>query len=245
MLIVQQGEKVRIIMHNEDMPEAKSADLFYRDYIKRVVDLIIAIPVFIVAVIPMLIVALAIKIDSPGPVLFKQERLGKNGRVFKILKFRSMCQNAEHTGTGVYSGKNDGRITRVGHFIRATSLDELPQLINVIKGDMSLIGPRPPLTYHPWPIKEYTDEQLHMFDVRPGFSGWAQVHGRKGVEWHHRIEMNVWYVRHVRFSLDVKIFFMTIFKVLKMADNENQGETVKDKVDYSCVAETNVHNKQN
>lgn len=210
-----------------DMPEAKKASIFYRDHIKRGIDIFIAIPVLVVALIPMIITAIAIKLDSPGPVLFKQERLGKDGKVFKMLKFRSMCVGAEKTGSGVYSGKGDSRVTRVGKFIRATSLDELPQLINVLRGDMSLIGPRPPLTYHPWPIDQYTEEQLHMFDVRPGFSGWAQVHGRKDVEWHHRIELNVWYVQHVRFLLDVKIFFMTIFKVLTNADNENKGETLK------------------
>ena len=210
-----------------DMPEAKPASAFYRDHIKRIIDLAIAIPVFIVAAIPMVIVALAVKLDSPGPVLFKQDRLGKDGKMFKMLKFRSMCVGAEKTGSGVYSGKDDARVTRVGRIIRATSLDELPQLINVLRGDMSLLGPRPPLTYHPWPLEQYTEEQRHMFDVRPGFSGWAQVNGRKEVEWHHRIELNVWYVRHVRFSLDAKIFFMTIFKVLANADNENSGETLK------------------
>ncbi|MBR3645140.1 MAG: sugar transferase [Lachnospiraceae bacterium] len=209
------------------MPDAKSASPLYRDVIKRVIDLLIAIPVFILALIPMVITAIAIKIDSPGPVLFKQKRIGKDGKVFNMLKFRSMVVNAEHTGSGVYSGKGDSRVTKVGRVIRATSIDELPQLINVITGDMSLIGPRPPLTYHPWPIEEYSEEQRHMFDVRPGFSGWAQVHGRKDVEWNHRIELNVWYVRHVRFSLDAKIFFMTIFKVLTAADNENKGETLK------------------
>ena len=211
----------------KDMPDIKLASVFYRDHAKRIIDLIIAIPVFIVAAIPMLIVALAVKVDSPGPVLFKQERLGKDGKVFKMLKFRSMCVGAEKIGSGVYSGKDDNRVTRVGKFIRKTSLDELPQLINVLRGDMSLLGPRPPLTYHPWPLEEYTEEQLHMFDVRPGFSGWAQIHGRKDVEWNHRIELNVWYVRHVRFSLDVKIFFITIFKVLLNKDNENKGETLK------------------
>lgn len=212
-----------------DMPEAKLASQFYRDYVKRVIDLAITVPVLIVAIIPMLITAIAIKLDSPGPVIFKQERLGKGGKVFKMLKFRSMVVNAEHTGSGVYSSKGDSRVTKVGRIIRATSLDELPQLINVLRGDMSLLGPRPPLTYHPWPVEEYTEEQFHMFDVRPGFSGWAQIHGRKDVEWNHRIELNVWYVRHVRFSLDVKIFFTTIFKVLKNADNENVGQTLKKK----------------
>lgn len=210
-----------------DMPEAKPASAFYRDYVKRGIDLLLAVPVLVIAAIPMGIIALAVKLDSPGPALFKQDRLGKDGKVFQMLKFRSMCVGAEKTGSGVYSGKGDSRVTRVGRIIRATSLDELPQLINVLRGDMSLLGPRPPLTYHPWPLEEYTEEQRHMFDVRPGFSGWAQVNGRKEVEWHHRIELNVWYVRHVRFSLDAKIFFITIFKVLANADNENTGETLK------------------
>lgn len=210
-----------------DMPDAKPASPFYKKYVKRGLDLLIAIPVLIVAAIPMLITALLIKLDSPGPVLFKQERIGKGGKVFRMLKFRSMCVNAEHTGSGVYSGKNDSRVTRVGKIIRATSIDELPQLINVLRGDMSLLGPRPPLTYHPWPFEEYTEEQKRMFDVRPGFSGWAQVHGRKDVEWHHRIELNCWYVDHIRFSLDAKIFWITIGNVLANKDNENVGETLK------------------
>lgn len=209
------------------MPEAKSVSPVYRDYIKRILDIAISVPVLIAAAIPMVFIALAVKLDSQGPVLFYQERIGKNGKVFQMLKFRSMVVNSEHTGSGVYSGKDDARVTRVGRILRATSLDELPQIINVLKGDMSLLGPRPPLTYHPWPIEEYTEKQLHMFDVRPGISGWAQVNGRKDVEWHHRIELNVWYVRHLRFGLDVKIFFMTIFKVLRNADNENVGETLK------------------
>ena len=183
------------------------------------IGLVIASPI-------MLLTAILIKIDSPGKVLFMQERIGKDGKVFKIAKFRSMCTGAEHTGSGVYSGKNDARVTRVGKFIRATSIDELPQLYNILKGDMSLIGPRPPLTYHPWTIDKYTEEQRHMFDVRPGITGWAQIHGRKSVEWNKRIELNVWYVRHISFWLDLKIFFMTFLKVLRNDDNENTGETV-------------------
>lgn len=209
------------------MPTRKEASPFYRDYLKRILDIIITIPVFLLAVFPMLIIGIAVKLDSPGPIIFKQERIGKDGKVFFMLKFRSMCIGAEQQGSGVYSGKGDARVTRVGRIIRATSLDELPQLMNVLCGEMSLLGPRPPLTYHPWPLEEYTEEQRHMFDVRPGFSGWAQIHGRKDVEWNHRIELNVWYVRHVRFSLDVRIFFSTIFKVLANKDNENTRETKK------------------
>lgn len=212
---------------NLEMPAYPAAKPFYRDGVKRVLDCLIAAFALLLAAIPMAITAIFIKLDSPGPVLFRQERLGKNGKVFSMLKFRSMCQNAEHTGSGVYSGAGDSRVTRVGRIIRATSIDELPQLVNILRGDMALIGPRPPLTYHPWPIDEYTDTQRRMFEVRPGITGWAQVHGRKDVEWHHRIELNVWYVDHVSFLLDVKIFFLTIFKVFTNADNENKGETLK------------------
>lgn len=200
---------------------------------KRVMDIMVSGIGLIVASPILLLTAVLIKIDSPGPVLFLQERLGKDGKVFKIAKFRSMRVGAEHTGSGVYSGKNDDRVTKIGRFIRATSIDELPQLYNILKGEMSLIGPRPPLTYHPWTIDKYTEEQRHMFDVRPGITGWAQVHGRKDVEWHRRIELNVWYVRHISFWLDVKIFFMTIIKVLRNDDNENIGETVKKNGDKS------------
>ena len=198
----------------------------YRNGIKRGIDCLIAALTGLVGLIPMLLIALLIKLDSPGPALFRQERIGKDGKVFEILKFRTMCVNAEHTGSGVYSGKNDSRVTRIGRLLRATSIDELPQVVNILRGDMALIGPRPPLTYHPWPWEEYTAEQRRMFEVRPGITGWAQVHGRKDVEWHERIRLNVWYVDHVSFVLDVKIFLMTIFKVLSNADNENIGETV-------------------
>ena len=199
----------------------------YKNGVKRVLDCAIAAPVLVLAAVPMGLIALAVKLDSPGPVLFRQPRLGRDGKVFEMLKFRSMCVNAEHTGSGVYSEKGDARVTRVGRILRAASLDELPQLVNILRGDMSLIGPRPPLTYHPWPLEEYTAEQRRMFEVRPGITGWAQINGRKGVEWHKRIELNVWYVDHLSFPLDLKIFFLTIFKVLRNEDNVNVGETLK------------------
>ena len=195
-------------------------------YIKRFLDIVFALTALVILLPVMAITAVAVKIESAGPVLFKQERLGLKGKVFRIYKFRSMCQGAEHIGTGVYSGADDMRVTRVGKIIRATSIDELPQLFNIIKGDMSFIGPRPPLTYHPWPIGEYTEEQLHMFDARPGITGWAQVNGRKGVEWHKRIELNCWYVDNMSLWLDIKILFTTFFKVLKNEDNVNVGATL-------------------
>ena len=199
----------------------------YRHFFKRVFDVLFSLSLLLLLWPVLLIAAICIKLDSKGPVVFRQKRLGLNAKEFEIWKFRSMVVNAEHTGSGVYSGAGDTRVTRVGKFLRATSIDELPQLINILRGDMSLIGPRPPLTYHPWPLEEYTTEQLRMFEVRPGITGWAQVHGRKEVEWHQRIQLNIWYVDHCSFLLDCKIFLMTVFKVATNADNANVGATVK------------------
>lgn len=207
----------------------------YRKVFKRIVDLVFAVCVFIVASPILLLISIAIKIDSKGPVIFKQKRLGKNGKEFYMYKFRTMIVNAE--AGGVYSNNKDPRITRVGNILRKTSLDELPQCINIIKGDMSLIGFRPPLTYHPWNWSEYTDEQKRMFEVRPGITGWAQVNGRKEVEWTKRISLNIWYAENVSFVLDFKIFFMTIFKVFTNADNENIGETVANKSEITETIE--------
>ena len=183
----------------------------------------------------MLILALLIKIDSRGPVFFKQKRIGLNGKEFYIFKFRSMIVDAEKFG--VYSDNKDSRLTKVGKILRKTSLDEIPQFINILKGEMSFIGPRPPLTYHPWPIEEYTDEQKRMFEVLPGITGWAQVNGRKNVEWNKRIELNVWYVDHVSFKLDLKIFCSTLIKLFTNADNENIGATVVPAGDMAEIAE--------
>lgn len=198
---------------------------FYRA-VKRFLDVTASFLGLVLLSPLMLAVSILIKIDSRGPVIFRQKRIGRNGKVFEIYKFRSMCVGAEKTGSAVYSGKGDARVTRIGKILRATSIDELPQLLNILKGEMSFVGPRPPLTYHPWKYEEYTDFQKRMFEVRPGITGWAQVNGRKDVEWHKRIELNVWYVDHMSLLLDIKIMFMTAFKVLTNADNENSGATV-------------------
>lgn len=198
----------------------------YNHFFKRLIDIILSFLGIVVLSPLLIIISVAIKIDSPGPVLFKQKRLGKNGKVFEILKFRSMYVNSENKGTGVYSYKNDPRVTKIGRILRATSFDELPQFINILKGEMSLIGPRPALTYHPWKYEEYTKHQKKMFDVSPGVTGWAQVNGRKDVEWNKRIELNVWYVENCSFLLDVKILLCTIFKVVCNSDNVNTEETL-------------------
>lgn len=212
--------------HQDSPCAAEGQDSMYKRFLKRFFDILFSSLLLIFLWPVFVITAIAIKVESRGPVIFKQERIGRGGKVFQICKFRSMCVGAEHTGSGVYSEKGDARVTRVGKIIRATSIDELPQAWNVLKGDMSFIGPRPPLTYHPWPIEEYTEEQLHMFDIRPGITGWAQVNGRKKVEWHDRIKLNNWYVDNVSFLLDVKIVFMTVFKVATNADNVSDGATV-------------------
>ncbi len=201
----------------------------YKKYVKRALDFLVALIGIVIASPILLIVALLIKLDSKGPVIFKQQRLGVGGKPFEMYKFRSMVVGAESTGSKQYSYKNDPRVTKVGRIIRATSIDELPQLFNILKGEMSFVGPRPVLTYHPWPIEEYTEQQKRMFEMPPGITGWAQVNGRKAIEWDKRIKLNIWYVDNISFLLDVKIFFITIFKVFTNADNENVKETVETK----------------
>lgn len=195
------------------------------DPFKRGVDVVIAATVLVAASPVLAAAATAIKLDSPGPIIFRQKRLGLHGREFEILKFRSMRVGAETMGTGVYTFAGDTRVSRVGRFIRATSIDELPQLVNVLKGDMSLIGPRPPLTYHPMPLSGYTAEQRRMFSVRPGLTSWAVVNGRKDVEWSRRIAMNVWYAENYSLWLDLRILARTIMLLLTRRGNVNTGVT--------------------
>ena len=203
--------------------------LMYSKYIKRIMDILISIFGLLIFLPLLLITAVCIKIESRGPLIFRQKRIGKDGKVFEILKFRSMYMDSEKKGSGVYSYKNDSRVTKVGKIIRALSIDELPQFINILRGEMSLVGFRPPLTYHPWLFEKYTEEQKKMFRVKPGVTGWAQVNGRKNVEWSRRIELNIWYAEHLSFLLDVKIVLMTVLKVLSNSDNVAKHETVQHK----------------
>lgn len=193
-------------------------------FIKRALDILLSLAGLLLLWPLLLILAILIRIDSPGPAIFKQVRLGKDGKEFTMHKFRTMCQNAEGTGSGVYSMKGDPRVTRMGKILRL-GFDELPQLWDILRGKMSFVGPRPPLTYHPWSVDCYTPEQFKMFSVRPGITGWAQVNGRKAVEWNRRIEMNVWYTEHMSLWLDLKILFMTVGSVLGNKDNANVEKT--------------------
>ena len=216
----------------------------YKNYIKRILDLVFALICLIAASPFLLIFALAVKLDSKGPVIFVQERLTLNGRIFKMYKFRTMCVNAEHQGTGAYSFGNDPRITRVGKILRKLSIDELPQLVNIIKGDMSFIGPRPILTYHPCRYEEYTEKEKTVFTVRPGITGWAQVNGRNNVDWVQRFELNEWYVEHVSFLLDFRIVFMTFLQVFSAKETVIQGETAKSFADRNKKEEEHVGEEQ-
>jgi lipopolysaccharide/colanic/teichoic acid biosynthesis glycosyltransferase len=165
------------------------------------------------------VAAVAIKLEDGGPVLYRQTRVGKDGQDFDLLKVRTMVVGAETKGPGFAVNKGDVRITKVGRFLRATSLDELPQLWNVLRGEMSLIGPRPTLRYQ---VERYTDRQRRRLEVRPGLTGWAQIHGRASLPWEDRIELDVWYVEHRSPRVDLKILLRT---PLALFGGTYKGET--------------------
>lgn len=178
------------------------------DIVGSMIGLIVLSPLF-------LIIAVAIKLDSEGPVFFKQERLGKDGRVFRIIKFRTMVVNAEQLGAGVHLGKDDDRITEVGRFLRKYSLDELPQLINVARGEMSLVGPRPLLPRFPKTYDEYTRDERLRFIMKPGMSGLAQVNGRGSLSWEEKFIYDARYVREYSLRLDCKILIKTVSCIIR------------------------------
>lgn len=186
-------------------------------FVKRLIDLVGSL-VGVIIISPILItIALSIKLTSKGPVFFKQERLGKDGGVFHIIKFRTMVVNAEKIGDGLtVKSATDNRITKVGRFLRATSLDELPQLFNVILGEMSLVGPRPPVTYFPYNgFCEYPDWAKKRFEMRPGMTGLAQVTVRNSVSWDERIVVDNKYIDNFNLWNDVKILCRTIIRLFK------------------------------
>ncbi|MDO5558743.1 MAG: sugar transferase [Oscillospiraceae bacterium] len=199
--------------------------LIYSRFVKRAIDFFCALVGLLIIFPLFLIITLLVKADSKGPAFFIQERLTLNGSIFNMYKFRTMIVNAEKQGTGAYSFENDPRITRVGRILRKLSLDELPQAINILKGDMSIIGPRPILTYHPCKYDEYNADEKKVFTVRPGITGWAQVNGRNTVDWVKRFELNEWYVDNISFTLDFKIFVRTVVQVFSRKEIEIQEET--------------------
>jgi len=180
--------------------------------VKEIFDKLLSTAALLILSPLFLIIAVLIKLDSRGPVFFTQQRVGFQGKLFNSIKFRTMMHKAAEQGLGLNIREGDGRITRVGIFLRTWSLDELPQLINVLKGDMSIVGPRPTLQYQ---VELYNDFQRKRLLVKPGITGWAQVNGRNAISWEQRIKLDVWYVENWSLWLDFKIILKTIKVVIK------------------------------
>lgn len=191
------------------MEEIEKDRMLYKLFFKRFIDLIVSLIGFIILLPIFLVVFIVLLFANNGKVFFLQSRPGLKGRIFKVIKFKTM--NDRKDKSGKLLGDSE-RLTATGRFIRRTSLDEIPQLINVIKGDMSLIGPRPLLKDY---LPLYSEFQQKRHNVKPGITGWAQIHGRNAISWQQKFEYDVWYVDHVSFILDVKIFFLTLKKVFK------------------------------
>jgi len=189
------------------MPDYKSKNYNYLG--KRIFDLILAILGLAILTPLMAIVAFMIQLTLGSPVIYRQTRPGINGNLFTFYKFRTMTKDRDHNGNLLPDEK---RLTKLGKFLRRTSLDELPELWNVLKGDMSLVGPRPLLVEY---LHRYTPEQARRHEVKPGITGWAQVNGRNAITWEEKFKYDVWYVDNLSFWLDIKIIFMTVIKVLK------------------------------
>lgn len=185
-------------------------------YIKYIFDFCVCIIGMIICSPLFLVICLAIKASSKGTIFFKQDRIGKDGKIFQIIKFRTMVENAEHIGDGlIVQTENDPRITKVGKILRSTSLDELPQLVNIIRGEMSIVGPRPPVTYHPYDgFNNYPATAKKRFQMRPGITGLAQIRKRNSATWDERIEIDIEYVNNFNLLLDLSIIFRTFSAML-------------------------------
>jgi lipopolysaccharide/colanic/teichoic acid biosynthesis glycosyltransferase len=183
--------------------------------IRRAIDIVVSATALAVASPVIALAALAVRLETPGPVIYRQRRSGLRGREFDVLKLRTMVDGAEHEGAGLAINANDARITRVGALLRRTSLDELPNLVNVLRGEMSLIGPRPTL---PVQVAQYTERQRGRLAIRPGITGWAQVNGRATLPWSERIELDLYYIEHRSLALDLRILRRTVAMVLGGSD---------------------------
>ncbi len=178
---------------------------------KRALDLVVAFAVAAITAPVVMVIALAIRVESPGHPIYRQTRVGKGGVLFSIYKLRTMVRGAEFTGAGLAIQEGDDRITRIGTFLRRYSLDELPNLWNVLRGEMSIVGPRPTI---PVQVEQYTPRQRRRLEVKPGITGWAQVHGRASLPWAERIELDIWYVEHQSLWLDLRILARSVRLVI-------------------------------
>lgn len=200
----------------------------YRKFVKRLIDIITAILALPLWLLILLIVGPIIYIQDRGPIFYNAGRLGKNGKVFKMYKFRSMKMNApdiRNADGSTYNAEDDPRLTSVGKFIRKTSIDETPQIINILKGDMSVIGPRPDLPEH---MNLYEGEESRKLEIRPGVTGYSQAYFRNTIPWKERIINDIYYIDNLSLWIDIKIFFKTVVSVLKREDVYVSSETVED-----------------
>lgn len=190
----------------------------YKHFFKRILDILISGVALLLIGWFLIIVAIFLHFANKGAgAFFFQERPGKNDKIFKVIKFKTMSDERDVDGNLL---PDDKRLTKVGKFVRSTSVDELPQLINVFKGDMSLIGPRPLLPQY---LPLYSPEQARRHEVRPGISGWAQCHGRNAISWKEKFELDVWYVDHCTLWTDIRVIWITVMKVIKRADINNEA----------------------
>jgi len=183
--------------------------------LRRAIDIVVSATALAFASPILVVAAFAIRLESRGPIIYRQRRSGLNGNEFDVLKLRTMVDGAEHKGAGLAINENDSRITRVGAFLRRTSLDELPNLVNVLRGEMSLIGPRPTL---PVQVAQYTERERGRLAIKPGITGWAQVNGRASLPWSERIELDLYYIEHRSPALDAQILRRTVSMVLGGSD---------------------------
>lgn len=191
----------------------------YKRYLKRVLDFVVALFALILIGWFLIILAIWLHFANKGAgAFFFQERPGKDAKIFKVIKFKTMTDEKDAEGNLL---PDEQRLTKVGKFVRSTSIDELPQLINVLKGDMALIGPRPLLPKY---LPLYSPEQMRRHEVRPGISGWAQCHGRNAISWTEKFKLDVWYVDHVSLITDLKVIWITILKVIKREDINEAGQ---------------------
>jgi lipopolysaccharide/colanic/teichoic acid biosynthesis glycosyltransferase len=179
--------------------------------IRRLIDIVVSATLLALAAPVLAVAVVAIRVESPGPAIYRQRRVGRGGRPFEVVKLRTMVTGAENVGAGLAVNENDPRVTRVGALLRRTSLDELPNLVNVVHGEMSLIGPRPTL---PAQVAAYSPRQRGRLAVRPGITGWAQVNGRAALPWSERIELDLHYIEHRSLALDLRIVWRTVAIVL-------------------------------
>jgi lipopolysaccharide/colanic/teichoic acid biosynthesis glycosyltransferase len=175
--------------------------------IRRAFDVVVAATVLALSAPVLVLAVVAIRLESPGHPIYRQRRIGRDGRPFDVLKLRTMVSGAEHMGAGLAISEGDSRITRVGALLRRTSVDELPNLVNVLRGEMAIIGPRPTV---PVQVAQYTERERGRLAIAPGITGWAQVHGRASLPWQERIELDLWYIEHRSWRLDLQILWRTV-----------------------------------